>query len=107
MQKRKGETLEQWRARKAAYDFAWRVERKALLIDMLGGKCVDCGITVSLEFDHIDPRSKTFDVAGNLSLKLETLINEANKCVLRCTICHAIRTATQKINNVNVLGDIA
>jgi len=34
---------------------------------MLGGRCVRCGATEDLEFDHIDPSTKRFTISGGLS----------------------------------------
>ena len=36
-------------------------------IDQLGGKCIDCGLIVLLEFDHIDPAIKNASIAKHLS----------------------------------------
>ena len=35
-----------------------RDERRKILIERLGGKCVKCGTTENLQFDHIDPNTK-------------------------------------------------
>jgi hypothetical protein len=43
----------------------------------------------ALEFHHLDPSQKRLEVnAKGVSLALETLWSEAQKCVLLCGICH-------------------
>jgi hypothetical protein len=71
--------------------------KKEKLIDFLSDKCcTDCGITDSrlLEFDHIDPQTKTKAVARLLSSGYgwERLLAEINKCEIVCANCHRIRT---------------
>lgn len=66
--------------------------RKAKIISYLGGKCVECGKTHSLEIDHIDPSTKEFNPLRKWSYKWGTLTKELDKCELRCSPCHADRT---------------
>ena len=70
-----------------------KAKNKAYLIEMLGGKCVGCGVTENLQFDHIDRKQKTFTIGKRLESSLENkLIPEANKCQLLCKCCHQIKT---------------
>jgi 5-methylcytosine-specific restriction endonuclease McrA len=63
------------------------------LIEMLGGKCVGCGITENLQFDHIDRKLKSFTIGKMLESSLENkLIPEAKKCQLLCKSCHQLKT---------------
>ena len=50
--------------------------------------CVDCGESdpVVLEFDHI--KDKKFNMSKAGRFKLETVIQEMNKCQVRCANCH-------------------
>ncbi len=61
--------------------------------------CVDCGEAdpVVLEFDHIDPSVKAWDVAEKLKAApaWRTIEAEIAKCVVRCANCHRRRTAQQ------------
>ena len=66
------------------------------LVDELGGKCIDCGFKAhlaALEFDHVDPSTKKFEIGRRICQKdyLE-LLDEVKKCVLRCANCHRIKT---------------
>ncbi len=66
---------------------------KALLVREAGGRCSLCGYDASLsalQFHHRDPRQKRFALAGRgATLAIETLREEAKKCVLLCANCHA------------------
>lgn len=64
------------------------------LILRLGGKCKHCGAAESLEFDHIDWRTKVFSVTTNWYIKDRDLFeSELAKCQLLCNSCHKIKTA--------------
>lgn len=70
-----------------------KAKNKSYLIEMLGGKCVGCGVTENLQFDHIDRKQKTFTIGKRLESSLENkLIPEAKKCQLLCKCCHQIKT---------------
>jgi hypothetical protein len=58
------------------------------LIELLGGKCVRCGSTDDLEFDHIDPETKRFAVGSDMSKAWDVLVEEALKTQLLCRPCH-------------------
>lgn len=77
-------------------------ELKAKLVKQLGGKCVDCNQMphiVAMDFDHIDPKLKKYNVARLIQAAstgepvwVERLNEEILKCVLRCSNCHRIKT---------------
>ena len=73
-----------------------RLILKRKLINMLGGCCVDCGYSghlSALDFDHIDPKKKSFGLAVGLSIHTEIECEvEAMKCEIRCANCHRIKT---------------
>lgn len=57
--------------------------------------CADCDKTYPpfvLEFDHVDPKTKLFNV-GNASSapSMEALIAECEKCDIVCSNCHKTR----------------
>jgi hypothetical protein len=65
---------------------------RLLLIEEFGGVCVICGydVAIALEFHHLDPGAKAFGLAaGGLTRSYEALREEASKCVLLCSNCHA------------------
>ncbi len=62
------------------------------LIAEAGGRCAICGYDrcpAALHFHHLDPATKRFNVRGGRTPALETLREEARKCVLLCSNCHA------------------
>lgn len=70
-------------------------ERRQKIIDFLGGSCVNCGSTEFLEFDHIDPNDKSFDIKTNVTLSNSEVSEELKKCQLLCNTCHQQKTAKE------------
>ena len=72
---------------------AHRRRLKRQLVAEGGGRCLICGYAGSmraLEFHHLDPAQKTLTFAAHgVTLALERLREEARKCVLLCSNCHA------------------
>ena len=68
-------------------------ERKKLLIEMLGGKCESCGTTKNLQFDHIDPTTKSFSIAKKYMSPV--VFEEIKKCQLLCYECHLKKTSEE------------
>jgi 5-methylcytosine-specific restriction endonuclease McrA len=63
--------------------------RKAILIEQLGGVCNHCGTDSQLQFDHIVPSTKLFDVTQGLAGRnWESVQREVKKCQLLCRSCH-------------------
>lgn len=78
-----------------------RTNRKFFL-EKLGGRCVDCGYDKNpsiLQFDHVDPKTKSVEITRLMPLKdREKIWEEVQKCVLRCANCHWEKTlALQEI----------
>ena len=47
-------------------------------------------LLAALEFHHLDPPTKRLALSANgIAYALDTLRNEASKCVLLCANCHA------------------
>ena len=67
-------------------------ERMAEAKKHLGGKCVKCGATEDLDFDHIDSKTKTFTIGCAWSVSSERFWEEIKKCQLLCKKCHKIKT---------------
>lgn len=61
----------------------------------LGGVCVVCGTTESLEFDHIDPSTKLFTIANKMFIPWDALVAELDKCQLLCHHHHKDKHSTQ------------
>lgn len=72
----------------------WR-KRRQKIIDFLGGECVECGEADFLEFDHIDPNDKSFDIKANVTLSNSEVYEELKKCQLLCKTCHQQKTAKE------------
>ena len=64
--------------------------RKNLLKEKMGGKCVKCGATEHLQFDHINPSEKLYNISNNFHRK--DLDEELGKCQLLCSRCHLEKT---------------
>lgn len=69
------------------------LERKRYCEQYLGGRCVRCGVTEFLEFDHIERKSKVANVSSLLrGSSSERLRTEVDKCQLLCMDCHIGKT---------------
>jgi len=77
-----------------------RQEYRINLLNYLKGKgCEDCGeedVRV-LEFDHINPKTKSFSVSQGVKLghSWSVILDEIQKCQILCSNCHKKRTAGQ------------
>jgi hypothetical protein len=80
-----------------------RRDRKAALTWLLGGSCQRCSCVDGLEFDHVNPTRKSFEVSGRAMDKAwETLVKEAMKCQLLCHPCHVLKTSKEWKSGVHV-----
>lgn len=71
------------------YQLARYHRRRAEAIKLLGGKCVRCGSTVNLDFDHINKSTKNFTIAKIWSASEKRFTEELAKCQLLCRDkCH-------------------
>jgi hypothetical protein len=62
----------------------WAVEYK-------GRKCFCCGYSKcmrSLDFHHLDPNTKEFEITNMYNRSKENAMKELDKCVLLCKNCH-------------------
>src|SRR5215213_5032260 len=66
---------------------------KEILVAEAGGRCRVCGYDIyigALQFHHQDPTAKRFPVSrGGTTGSLDSMREEARKCVLLCANCHA------------------
>lgn len=74
--------------------------RRAKAVDQLGGACVDCGSTESLELDHAVAADKSFDIGRLWSVSQVKFDAELAKCVLRCSACHVAKSIREGDWNV-------
>lgn len=75
-----------------------REENRQKLFKYLSDKsCIDCKESniLVLEFDHRDPSKKNFNVTNSLDSSWSTILKEINKCDIRCSNCHTIKTHKQ------------
>ena len=70
-----------------------RRKLKEIIVAEAGGACVICGYDRyigALQFHHLDPADKRMEISRNgVTLALDALREEARKCVLVCSNCHA------------------
>ena len=63
------------------------------VIEEAGGACILCGYdrcVGALHFHHIDPDTKEFGISRRgFTRSIEKMREEAAKCVLLCSNCHA------------------
>ena len=65
--------------------------RKLQLLELKGGGCYKCGYNkniAALEFHHLDPSEKEFQLGSAKTTNLDKLLLEMNKCILVCANCH-------------------
>jgi hypothetical protein len=71
-----------------------RLLRRMRLDCILGAPCCDCGNYYDpecMQFHHIDPNEKEYNVSNLVVRKWHLVINEIRKCVIICSNCHATR----------------
>ena len=71
-----------------------RENRRKLIYEALGNKCVECGSTSNLEIDHINPslkQNRISPLAQGLSKTLED-----NNLQLLCHCCHTKKSKYQR-----------
>lgn len=75
------------------YDYvkAWRTRMRMRLVEAFGGKCGICEYkrcNNALEFHHLDPKEKSFNLGSSNIANWSKIVDEAQKCVMLCCICH-------------------
>lgn len=65
---------------------------KQKAVDYKGGKCEKCGYDKyigALDFHHLDPKEKDFQIGRSMTYNFEEVIKpELDKCILVCANCH-------------------
>lgn len=82
-----------WRCKKCLVDAVQRrrFKTKENLKLLFGGKCQICGYDKylgALEFHHLNPSNKSFEISKRQTMALDLLKKEADKCILVCSNCH-------------------
>lgn len=77
----------------ALYMAERRRQRRATLIEMAGSKCIKCGSTDKLEFDHRERKDKLLTLSGKgLDGAWLKILIELDKCDLLCRRHHLEKT---------------
>jgi hypothetical protein len=74
---------------------------RAVYINMLGGKCANCGSAKDLQFDHKNAKTKSIDISNYILNSEKKVLKELKKCQLLCPPCHLEKT---RLNNENLGG---
>jgi 5-methylcytosine-specific restriction endonuclease McrA len=72
-----------------------KARRREQGIALLGGKCAKCGSTDRLEFDHIDPATKSFALSSHAATDAE-FFEELKKCQLLCYKHHREKSGLER-----------
>ena len=79
-------------------------QKKALLsLLKVKRKCESCGFNEhpqALTFDHIDPTTKSFNLANYGEHSWKDILLETLKCRVLCANCHFLHTHTQQDNGL-------
>ena|SRR4030066_155331 len=67
-------------------------KRRDYVLHSLGNRCTHCGAKDNLELDHIDPKTKKFNISKLWSISQSEVNNEVSKCQLLCKACHTLKT---------------
>lgn len=79
-----------------------REKLKICSVEYLGGECKHCSYKKSLaalEFHHLDPSEKEFNLSKMGSKSWDAIKSELDKCVLLCANCH--REEHERLRNIN------
>lgn len=68
-----------------------RIVLKLKAIEYKGGKCTKCGYDkcyAAMDFHHMDPTQKDFNLRDMIRIKWNLVLLELDKCDLLCATCH-------------------
>lgn len=85
-------------------------ERAKFIISLKGGCCLLCGYDkciAALEFHHVDPTQKEFQISKRWSMSDDRIKEEIDKCVLLCSNCHRETHFRQDRGEVIDFGTVA
>ena len=84
------------------------LKRKLDLVKKAGGKCIKCGYSknlAALHFHHLSDKSFQLDVRNLSNRKWSDILDEFQKCVLVCGVCHAEHHHPELEMNLLLLGE--
>jgi hypothetical protein len=89
---------ERYNAYMAAYMKSWYNRRHAEAVEALGGRCSypGCEEIDNIQFDHIDPKTKTMVISKMWTASEERFQAELRKCQLLCSPHHLEKTLEEK-----------
>jgi len=72
------------------HGFAGKWAKKIIIVNYLGGSCVECGLDniFCLDFHHLHNKKVGVSVLIQRNFKIEKILQEAKKCQLLCRNCH-------------------
>lgn len=68
-----------------------QLDKRERLKSFFGGACQLCGYdrcVTALDYHHVDPATKLFEISTGLNRSWSKVLAEAKKCVLICSNCH-------------------
>lgn len=83
----------------------YKKDNKRKAIEYLGGKCLNCGYDkdmAALDFHHLDPNKKEYEMSRLMQKPWNTIIKELDKCIILCSNCH--RDTHHKNNTSKLKG---
>ena len=91
---------ERYRASAAAYRRK-HISRKVDFVDRwkLAAGCFDCGYNAhpqALDFDHLRDKQNSVSKITKDRAGLARLVDEMEKCVVRCANCHRVKTSAER-----------
>lgn len=84
---------EQNRTKLSLRDKQKRQQRLLKAIEILGGKCFNCGGIFDpcvYDFHHVNPLEKSFTIGENMLVSEDRFYSEIHKCKLLCANCHRL-----------------
>jgi len=73
-------------------------ERKARATELLGGQCSSCSSVDDLQFDHVDPETKSYNITRMFSkYSWGAIAEELTKCQLLCVDCHIAKSQSEAL----------
>jgi 5-methylcytosine-specific restriction endonuclease McrA len=80
-------------------DSGYVQECRVYVLQLVGSHCMKCGSTEALQFDHIDPTTKSFEITariGSLNVLNDPIfMKELAKCQVLCAPCHRTKSAEE------------